>query len=527
MREDPELQPVLADHVKRKKKLIPPILQVFGDKYSPYSWTRQLVPEVIWIALCIEASGYERAVKLCSAFACTAGEMVGEKAPLFARMSAFNTLNADLKIALLADTPPEILDELRSSLRPLRHFGEVHPLAFLVELEKDASRSPKFDALLAELYDRNSRISALSIAVTSWIALEQGKLKLSPHLVDDMIENFRSITDYPKTDRSKRAAGSFRASAPMLLMKTPLEKEEAFQNDDEWVSTFWHKVSGFGPCMHEETVIESLNEGEDQFHRFILDYKNWVIRDLRDRLDALPLDLNKIEPYDVISGLISRQATLALEFASSPPIWNAHTAPIMLRAMADVFITLAWILKDPVDRANRFIEDGLGSIKLQIAHRERQIQLSTDEEEIENQRKMIESLKDWLTSQRLEPFVTVNLGSWSGMTTRQMAEDAGVIDFYNYVYTPFSTAVHSNWAHVSMLNCVMCQNPAHRLHRVGAIPYLEPDLHWLYLATKYFDKTIMHLDSWLGRQEAESRAYDFFVSSTTSGEKGTASEEPA
>jgi len=29
-----------------------------------------------------------------------------------------------------------------------------------------------------------------------------------------------------------------------------------------------------------------------------------------------------------------------------------------------------------------------------------------------------------------------------------MAEEAGCIDFYNYVYSPFSGCVHSMWQHI-------------------------------------------------------------------------------
>lgn len=220
--------------------------------------------------------------------------------------------------------------------------------------------------------------------------------------------------------------------------------------------------------------------------------------DLRARLANWPLDLHEIEVFEVVTALLCRQATLAMELASSPSIWTAHTAPILLRAIADVFINLAWILKDPRPRARLYVEDGQGAIKLQIAHQKRALEAATDPDDADELRQMIEVWSDWLAGQRIEALVEVNLGSWSGLNTRKMAEEAGFIDFYNYVYQPFSSVVHSNWAHVSMFNTVHCQNPAHRWHRGAAIAAAPVDINWLYLATKYLSKTFGHFDDVYG-----------------------------
>jgi len=195
-------------------------------------------------------------------------------------------------------------------------------------------------------------------------------------------------------------------------------------------------------------------------------------------------------------------------------MWSPHSGPITLRAMADVFISLAWILKEPGPRARKFVEDGLGAIKLQLAHQERALETATDPKDIEDMRQMIEVWREWLTMQRMEQFVAVNLGSWSGLNTRKMAEEAGFLDFYNYVYQPFSSVAHSNWSHVSMFNTVFCQNPAHRGHRAPAIGSNEPDAHWLFLAGKYLSKSFGHFDETIGRADLPHDALDFFRRAT-------------
>jgi hypothetical protein len=75
-----------------------------------------------------------------------------------------------------------------------------------------------------------------------------------------------------------------------------------------------------------------------------------------------------------------------------------------------------------------------------------------------------------------------------------MALEAECLDFYNLVYTPFSTCAHSMWHHIGRYNLVSCCNPLHRYHRRPTSSQLEPDLHYLFLAAKYWDKTLAAFD---------------------------------
>ena len=61
--------------------------------------------------------------------------------------------------------------------------------------------------------------------------------------------------------------------------------------------------------------------------------------ELSERLSAWKTDLSREEEHAVLGALLARQVTLASELALSPSFWNGHVAPLLLRAMADVYIT--------------------------------------------------------------------------------------------------------------------------------------------------------------------------------------------
>jgi hypothetical protein len=151
------------------------------------------------------------------------------------------------------------------------------------------------------------------------------------------------------------------------------------------------------------------------------------------------------------------------------------------------------------------------AIILEISHRKAALANIDDEQEQEESRKYIDMLQAWLDSQRLEQLVSVNLGSWSGKSTRVMAEEAGCVDFYNYVYQPFSASVHSSWVHIGRFNMAHCQNPAHRAHGIPTIMDFDNDVYWLYLCAKYLQKTFALFDESTGVSIERERAFDLLL----------------
>src|SRR5690606_11999229 len=102
---------------------------------------------------------------------------------------------------------------------------------------------------------------------------------------------------------------------------------------------------------------------------FIESIEDRIRTELRERCEALKPDFLNPEIFTVLLALLARQATLAIQLASAPQLWNSHSAPLFLRAMADLHITFSWIVGDPPARAKQYIEHGLGQAVLLLEHR--------------------------------------------------------------------------------------------------------------------------------------------------------------
>ncbi|MGZ8842164.1 MAG: DUF5677 domain-containing protein [Pyrinomonadaceae bacterium] len=219
-------------------------------------------------------------------------------------------------------------------------------------------------------------------------------------------------------------------------------------------------------------------------------------------------DLSCREMYEVVGGLLARQTTLATRMALGMNMWNEHIGPLVLRSMADAYITLAWIVDDPVDRSRKFVLYGLGQEKLQVEHLKARLKAENqnpdDSSEVKNRER-------WIDAQQFGFLTEVNIGSWSGIDTRSMAEQANCLDFYNYSFQPFSSGTHNTWNHIGKYNLIVCPNPLHRYHAMPIVRRLPPSLYFPLEAASYADRAFKLFDRKFPNAAAPPSAYDQLV----------------
>lgn len=126
------------------------------------------------------------------------------------------------------------------------------------------------------------------------------------------------------------------------------------------------------------------------------DYIRRVRVELHTKWDEWTFNPARAEVHEVVGALMARQVTIATQLASNPSTWNRHIAPTLLRTMVDVYIMLAWILQQPLDRSRKYVLYGLGQEKLFLEN----LKASLTEEEFSENHLVVEAVESWINSQR-------------------------------------------------------------------------------------------------------------------------------
>lgn len=191
-----------------------------------------------------------------------------------------------------------------------------------------------------------------------------------------------------------------------------------------------------------------------------------------------------------LGGLLSRQCIFVLEMLRTPNNCTHHIAPILLRCMIEVYITISWILQKPEERTLGYIEYGIGQQKLINEHLKNHIESQERSEIREEHEKILEATNRWVDAQMADWAIEVNVGSWSGLSLRDMAKQTNSEDLYNINYAIHTSAVHSSWLHIGKFNVSECNNPMHKFHLVPSLIKFESDLAFLDSALRHLSETI-------------------------------------
>jgi hypothetical protein len=96
----------------------------------------------------------------------------------------------------------------------------------------------------------------------------------------------------------------------------------------------------------------------------------------------------------------------------------------------------------------------------------------------------------WINAQKLTFLLPVELGSWSGLSTREMAIQTDLQTMYNFSFQTFSGCVHSTWNHICQYNAKPSPSPLHRHTFLPDMPEFSPDVHQLDTVSRRLDETL-------------------------------------
>ena len=256
----------------------------------------------------------------------------------------------------------------------------------------------------------------------------------------------------------------------------------------------------------------------------IREYISMVRDELKEHWKSWPIDVSAKRVHEVVGALLARQVSLTTRLAQSPGIWNPHVGPLVLRVMVDNHINFAWIIAQPEDRARKFVEHGLGQEKLILEHRKVMVREAGDDPDSDEEIKADEA---WVDSQKFGFLTEVNIGGWSGLDTRKMAEEVGLLDLHRRDYTMLSCPVHNMWNHLGKYNVERCSNPLHGLHFVPCdSTQFELDIAFPLTASSYVEKTLRLFRDKFGIISSAPSAFSFFKSSFAELDNSEVGEDP-
>jgi len=232
---------ILEGHKRNGKRMIPPLLAI--GNFHDVSWLKDVLPEIIWIAIINDKIGWEKTCTLLTDLCKITMEV--NNTNNYVLVSSFSKLNEDERKELNKRLKYlGILSHLDYSLCNFLEFYPECPLNFLYNEGKikdfiDVKFILNYKKVLRSVYNKTSKESTFLLASVVYAMLCTKKFNVPQN---SNLTRLEEIKGYPDSDISQQIAGVLRSTSNMLL-GTPLGNK-----DEVWTKYFWNRGLSIEPC---------------------------------------------------------------------------------------------------------------------------------------------------------------------------------------------------------------------------------------------------------------------------------------
>jgi hypothetical protein len=422
----------ISGYARVGNELLPPFAQL--ERMSPTSWMDDRLPEMLWAALIRVAVSRDQAL--------------GE----FRRFLDF--IFRHPKKELLSDVTLTGISKLDDSLRE-----EV--IAFLVappatasalatlRLFKTLPARQTWDKLLPAI-EPNIHLLMSATGAHLWHQSQEATdcrwLRIMGYFLTDNLHAPKDTAaewcGYPNEGDQRKVRPSIRASE----ISFPCAGRQ-------WSQNFWSEAWENTPCMElsavKETVTSQAVVTTKQISEVLEGLKtHWLRTHSTTAIDA---------KHDAVFGM-AFYALRVLDELLRTGVGMSVLGRLGLRTIFEVHVSLRFLLtKDDQTLWKRWRTFGAGQAKLNS--------LRFDDTLTAPKYLNVESVERIASEDIWEEFLSINIGSWSGLDLRRLSEQSGLKDIYDKYYSWSSGYVHGTWGPIRESCFVTCGNPLHRLHR--------------------------------------------------------------
>ncbi|MFI6827573.1 DUF5677 domain-containing protein [Kribbella sp. NPDC050241] len=472
----------LRQHKQVGKTLSPP-LQTLDMTQVP--WLRDTFPDLIWVGMLVSEHG-THGMHLVRRTLDRARRVLDEAnaAPglvLTGQLTSFERVPSEFQTA--------VLDALKAD----DLYEEAFPWTFVRAMSKYPTMPGRWlldgwlgreEVVAADLPEkllartiRNQSHGQSPIAtrvkfmvLTAFAAA--GKMKFARGVMDDLLEAFPRYPDQITEEERRRVEPSIRS---MFLMFSPGAPGE--QSNDgaplQWAKDFWRTNWSLYQCLPEHSPHPLADQEAEESRTAIAQAREaWsteldqLMDEVRNLAAETDPDLYQPDRHEVLTGITYHVLRSLEAMISYPGLWTMEHASGFIRGIIDARITLKWlVLKDDLALYEKFKAYGRGRLKLLKLHLEEYRDgLAEAPDDLDS---AIEYLDALVNRDIWEEFQDISIqGSFSGIDTRKMAEQVGLLHEYRFVFAPSSANVHGEWSALDRFALTVCGNPLHRQHRI-------------------------------------------------------------
>jgi hypothetical protein len=453
----------LSEHKLYRKKgvVVAPLNDGLGERLTSSSWSRERMPEYLWLGLILmdygREDGLERAGKI---LLDTSKKVKSLLAPSLSKIFSLSQDDQRIIFQIISEkVEPVVLSPLtilyrESQFPEFNHFFYVQKISFEERLERIN------DAI--KVFSPHQSNEATDLRFLS-LALDMfgGRIHVASHLKDTA----EALSHYPYTSHEDERMRWYRPTVRAM--------EGAFgrRNGTEFSTEFWNDIGRITRCT-PMSIVHKNNEID--YQAFINRFQQILTYILASHKSESLAD----DKFDVILGSTAYALKLFNEINDNGlgnNVLGRHGA----RTIIEVLIILKYLLKREAATPTIWEEYklyGIGKYKLVL--------LKAREVHLADTSHFSPSVADMLVNEiKWEEFVDVDLKYFDSQGIREKSIEVGEKQLFDLFYDYDSSFSHALWGAVRESSMLKCDNASHQYHVIPDInlsqtlPDVKPDCY--------------------------------------------------
>ena len=445
--------------------MVPPVMQVLGDKLEFNSWMNDRLPEMLWASLILASNERREAFQEFFRILNFVGDHERREELENLTISGIAELEEELRKEVIGF----IVSEPRTSeaLSTLLMFESLPSRADWEEYIPYPN--PSLDLLMTAVggtlfHQSPEATDCRWVWMTSMVAA--GRIHINREL-SDYVE---AMANYPNLEPGDPNGARVRASE-VGLSKLVYPKST-------WPENFWQEAWEKRPCFQ---LASPRLDGQVQSST-----TRQGISDLIERLETHWNQTHSTTAVDAKHDAVFGMAFYVLRILTEMMgigISNGVLSRIGLRTILEIRINLKYLIdKNDGGLWKKWRGYGAGQAKLS----------SLKLDDLAEPPKFIDADRvESIASEDLwEELLTMDIGHWASGDLRKISEETRLKELYDQYYSWTSTYAHGMWGAIRETSFQVCGNPLHRLHRY---PERQPLQDCLYDAATLVDEILEHI----------------------------------
>lgn len=436
----------ISQHENTGKELVPPFLKgEMGNIIQLHSWSRERVPEYIWIGLLRDSC--ETKKEYFDKFYNLKEFILKQYKDPLDKFSSILNLNNDNKMLLFGAISDIFGENVLDPLIIVSYFDEVLREMFYNINSTNDERIMKLKDIVTKMYERYNEF-AMDVRYSA-IILKLNRIVFPSNFSDSIM--IEALQKYPVLEYSDPKMEMYTCSL------SSFEGMDCFMVEEyNYSKYFYEEMYLMTDC---NPLVLSFEEN--------VDFE--LIKEKMNNLKMLLIKSNEItydDKRDVIVGNITYVYKMINEIISNN-LGNSIISRFVLRTVSEIYVNIKFLCfraKIEPKIWESFKDYGNGKYKLIYKKIEEGISTADNCSHFNS-----DILKLLSNENKSEEFLKVSFTNFANKNTRQKFIDVGEKDLYDTYYDYDTCFSHGYWGAIRESSLLLCDNAAHNYHSVSDV----------------------------------------------------------